>query len=48
MEKVKIEFDQHEMAIINAALIELPYKHVIQLITSINEQINEQINKNEK
>lgn len=42
-----IEFNEKELQILNAAIIELPYKIAYPLIQSINEQISKQNKESE-
>ena len=39
---MKIEFNEQQLSILNAAIIELPYRVSAPLIAHINQQIKEQ------
>jgi hypothetical protein len=39
---MKIEFNEQQLGILNAALVELPYRVAAPLIAHINQQIQEQ------
>lgn len=39
---MKIEFNEQQLQVLNAALIELPHRIAAPLITHINQQIQEQ------
>jgi hypothetical protein len=39
---MKIEFNEQQLGILNAALVELPYRVAAPLIAHINQQIKEQ------
>jgi len=39
---MKIEFNEQQLSILNAAIVELPYRISAPLITHINQQIKEQ------
>lgn len=39
---IKIEFNEQQIGILNAALVELPYRIASPLINHINQQIQEQ------
>jgi hypothetical protein len=39
---MKIEFNEQQLAILNAAIVELPYRLSAPLINHINQQISEQ------
>ncbi len=39
---MKIEFNEQQLSILNAALVELPYRMSAPLIAHINQQIKEQ------
>jgi hypothetical protein len=41
---MKIEFNEQQLGILNAALVELPYRVAAPLIQHINQQIQEQHN----
>jgi len=41
---MKIEFNEQQLGILNAALVELPYRISAPLINHINQQIQEQQN----
>lgn len=40
--KMKLEFNEQQLSVLNAALIELPYRISAPLINHINQQIQEQ------
>lgn len=42
---MKIEFNDQQLSILNAALVELPYRMSAPLINHINHQIQEQLKK---
>ena len=42
---MKIEFNEQQLGILNAALVELPYRIATPLIQHINQQIQEAHNK---
>jgi len=39
---MKIEFNEQQLQVLNAALVELPYRVAAPLIAHINQQIKEQ------
>jgi hypothetical protein len=39
---MKIEFNEQQLQVLNAALVELPYRMAAPLINHINQQIKEQ------
>jgi len=39
---MKIQFNEQQLQVLNAALVELPYRMAAPLIQHINQQINEQ------
>lgn len=39
---MKIEFNEQQLSILNAAIVELPYRIATPLIQHINQQIKEQ------
>lgn len=39
---MKIEFNEQQLQVLSAALVELPYRVAAPLITHINQQIHEQ------
>lgn len=39
---MKLEFNEQQLSVLNAALIELPYRISAPLINHINQQISEQ------
>ena len=39
---MKLEFNEQQLSILNAALVELPFRISAPLINHINQQINEQ------
>ena len=41
---MKIEFNEQQLQVLNAALVELPYRVAATLIAHINQQIQEQLN----
>jgi len=41
---MKIEFNEQQLGILNAALVEIPYRMAAPLIAHINQQIQEQLN----
>jgi len=41
---MKIEFNEQQLGILNAALVEIPYRMAAPLIQHINQQIQEQQN----
>jgi hypothetical protein len=41
---MKIEFNEQQLGILNAALVEIPYRMAAPLIQHINQQIQEQEN----
>jgi hypothetical protein len=43
-----ISFTEIELAILNKAIVELPFKEASPLVDSINKQITEQISKESK
>ena len=45
MKTYTLTFNEQEMQILNAALVELPFRAVAQLIASINKQLEEQRNE---
>ena len=40
---MKIEFNEQQLSVLNAALVELPYRISAPLINHINQQIQEQL-----
>ena len=44
---MKLEFSDSDLMILNDALVNMPYKVVIELINSINKQISKQQTKSE-
>ncbi len=42
-----IQFNEQQLNILNAALIEMPYRLSAPLISHINKQIQEQLNSNQ-
>ncbi len=45
---MKIEFNEQQLGILNAALAEIPYRMAAPLIAHINQQIQEQLNLESK
>ena len=45
---MKIEFNEQQLGILNAALAEIPYRMAAPLINHINQQIQEQLNLESK
>jgi hypothetical protein len=41
---MKIEFNEQQLSILNAALVEIPYRMAAPLIAHMNQQIQEQLN----
>jgi hypothetical protein len=41
---MKIEFNEQQLQVLNAALVEIPYRMAAPLIQHINQQIQEQQN----
>lgn len=41
---MKIEFNEQQLQVLNAAIVELPYRMSAPLIAHINQQIQEQLN----
>ena len=41
---MKIEFNEQQLQVLNAALVEIPYRMAAPLIAHINQQIQEQLN----
>jgi hypothetical protein len=41
---MKIEFNDQQLQVLNAALVEIPYRVAAPLIQHINQQIQEQFN----
>jgi hypothetical protein len=41
---IKIEFNEQQLQVLNAALVEIPYRMAAPLIQHINQQIQEQQN----
>ena len=41
---MKIEFNEQQLQVLNAALVEIPYRVAAPLIAHINQQIQEQLN----
>ena len=41
---MKIELNEQQLGILNAALVEIPYRVAAPLIQHINQQIQEQLN----
>ena len=41
---MKLEFNEQQLQVLNAALIEIPYRVSAPLIAHINQQIQEQLN----
>lgn len=41
---MKIEFNEQQLSVLNAALVEIPYRVAAPLIAHINQQIQEQLN----
>lgn len=39
---MKLEFNEQQLQVLNAAIVELPYRIATQLIQHINQQIKEQ------
>lgn len=41
---MKIELNEQQLSVLNAALVEIPYRVAAPLIAHINQQIQEQLN----
>jgi hypothetical protein len=47
MKHITLSFTQEQLQILNAALVEVPYRLAAPLISSINSQIQQQFNQRE-
>jgi len=47
MKTITLTFTQEQLQILNAALMEIPYRAAAPLISSINSQIQQQFNQRE-
>jgi hypothetical protein len=47
MKPITLSFTQEQLQVLNAALLEIPYRLAAPLISSINSQIQQQFNQRE-
>ena len=45
MDEYNFKFNRQDLAVLNQALVNMPYGQVVELINKINQQIIEQENK---